>query len=109
MATSANSNKYASESCLRAKEEKVDSMLSSCVTNCSGEKDDTGNKTCTIISSEQEGIPNCSLAPFQTNSNSLENLQVFLASKEKALSETALRVLLRKRENLVLPLWLKLA
>ncbi|CAK9161139.1 unnamed protein product [Ilex paraguariensis] len=100
MATSANSNKYASESCLRAKEEKVDSMLSSCVTNCSGEKDDTGNKTCTIISSEQEGIPNCSLAPFQTNSNSLENLQVFLASKEKALSETALRVLLRKRENL---------
>ncbi|CAL5347995.1 unnamed protein product [Camellia sinensis] len=66
------------------------------------EKADTGNKTCNILSSDQDELPIGDCAPVlsQLNSTYLEKLQVTLASKENALSQTALKVLLRKRHKL---------
>ncbi|XP_059632887.1 uncharacterized protein LOC132275422 isoform X2 [Cornus florida] len=83
------------------KVEVVDSMMKPCVNECRDEKVDAGNKICSVIPSDQ-GVPigDHALVPFQLDSKYLEKVQVTLASKENELSQTALRVLLRKRDKL---------
>ncbi|GFZ10801.1 hypothetical protein Acr_22g0001990 [Actinidia rufa] len=79
-----------------------DSMQKSGVPDFKDEKVDTGNKTCTDISSVQDELPigDCALGPIQLGSKYLEKLHTILSTKENALSQTALRVLLRKRNKL---------
>uniref|UniRef100_A0A5B7BBS7 DRBM domain-containing protein n=1 Tax=Davidia involucrata TaxID=16924 RepID=A0A5B7BBS7_DAVIN len=92
----------ASTSGQKVKVEMVDSMVKQSVNECRDEKVDAGNKICSVIPSDQDGmsIDDHALVPIQLNSKYLEKLQVTMASKENALSQTALRVLLRKREKL---------
>ena len=87
--------------------EMADSMQKSCVPDFKDKKVDTGNKTCTDISYVQDELPigDCALGPIQLDSKYLEKLHISLATKENVLSQTALRVLLRKRNKLVLLLF----
>ncbi|PSR98312.1 Dentin sialoprotein [Actinidia chinensis var. chinensis] len=100
MASAADSNINAETSGVKA--EMSDSMQKSGVPDFKDEKVDTGNKTCTDISSVQDELPigDCALGPIQLGSKYLEKLHTILATKENALSQTALRVLLRKRNKL---------
>lgn len=74
------------------------------VTKCKAEKVDTVNKSCITVSLNQDKITigDRALVPFQMDMKSLEKLQSVLSAKEKEISLTALRVLFRKRERLVL-------
>ncbi|XP_057460333.1 uncharacterized protein LOC130750837 isoform X3 [Actinidia eriantha] len=100
MASAADSNINADASGVKA--EMAGSMQKSCVPDFKDEKVDTGNKTCTDISSVQDELPigDCALGPIQLGSKYLEKLHISLATKENILSQTALRVLLRKRNKL---------
>ncbi|XP_058203975.1 uncharacterized protein LOC131318176 isoform X2 [Rhododendron vialii] len=84
------------------KVEKDDSMTKSCVAVVGNENIDSGNKTCSIISSVQDEqlIGDCALGPIQLSSKYLQKLHGALATKENVLTQTALRVLLRKRYKL---------
>ncbi|KAI8002754.1 hypothetical protein LOK49_LG08G02075 [Camellia lanceoleosa] len=98
MTSSAESNVNAKPSGVKV--DMVDSVMKP--SEVKDEKADTGNKTCNILSSDQDELPIGDCAPVlsQLNSTYLEKLQVTLASKENALSQTALKVLLRKRHKL---------
>ncbi|KAL7209184.1 hypothetical protein ACSBR1_030846 [Camellia fascicularis] len=98
MTSSAESNINAKPSGVKV--DMVDSVMKP--SEVKDEKADTGNKTCNILSSDQDELPIGDCAPVlsQLNSTYLEKLQVTLASKENALSQTALKVLLRKRHKL---------
>lgn len=84
--------------------EMDDSMKKSCVAVVGNENIDSGNKTCSIISSVQDELPigDCALGRIQLSSKYLQKLHGALATKENVLTQTALRVLLRKRYKLVL-------
>ncbi|KAI4324301.1 hypothetical protein L6164_023853 [Bauhinia variegata] len=60
------------------------------------------NKICSITSAEKEKADDHLLISKVSNSPYLEKLQIFLASKDKILSETALTALIRKRNDLAL-------
>lgn len=47
-------------------------------------------------------VAHTALVPYQHDTMDIGNLQTVLASKEKALTQSALRVLLHKREKLVI-------
>lgn len=79
----------------------VDSTTRSDGANCRLEKVGYGNKIGDNISSDQIGTANLSLITHRSNSNHLERIQVTIASKENILSQTALKVLMRRRDKLV--------
>lgn len=58
------------------------------------------DKICANTTSENESVEKCT--PIENNSNTdLEKFRNFIASKGKILSETAIKVLIRKRNALV--------
>ncbi|KAI8566986.1 hypothetical protein RHMOL_Rhmol02G0086100 [Rhododendron molle] len=87
---------------VKVKVEMDDSMTKSCVAVVGNENIDSGNKTCSIISSVQDELPigDCALGHIQLSSKYLQKLHGALATKENVLTQTALRVLLRKRYKL---------
>ncbi|KAG5560890.1 hypothetical protein RHGRI_004047 [Rhododendron griersonianum] len=87
---------------VKVKVEMDDSMKKSCVAVVGNENIDSGNKTCSIISSVQDELPigDCALGRIQLSSKYLQKLHGALATKENVLTQTALRVLLRKRYKL---------
>lgn len=70
-------------------------------TKCKTEKVASGNRISDNISSDQKGIGCYSLVAYQSTSKHLEKIQSTMASKEKVLTETALKVLMRRRDKLV--------
>lgn len=72
------------------------------ITECKDEQIAAGNRTCDNISSVQDGIGDHVMVAYESNSIKLNKLQTYIASKQHELSFTALRVLLRKRDQLVL-------
>ncbi|KAF7151656.1 hypothetical protein RHSIM_Rhsim02G0076700 [Rhododendron simsii] len=87
---------------VKVKVEMDDSMTKLCVAVVGNENIDSGNKTCSVISSVQDELPigDCALGPIQLSSKYLQKLHCALATKENVLTQTALRVLLRKRYKL---------
>ncbi|GMN59427.1 hypothetical protein TIFTF001_028514 [Ficus carica] len=82
----------------------VDSTTRSDGANCRLEKVGYGNKIGDNISSDQIGTANLSLITHRSNSNHLDRIQVTIASKENILSQTAVKVLMRRRDKLSLQL-----
>lgn len=58
------------------------------------------DKICTNTTSENESVEKCTLIDSNSNTD-LEKFRTFIASKGKILSETAIKVLIRKRNALV--------
>ena len=71
-------------------------------TKCKDEQIAAENRTCDNILSVQDGIGDHVMVAYESNSIELDKLQSFIVSKQHELSFTALRVLLRKRDQLVL-------
>lgn len=80
----------------------VDSVRRPHTTECSGKQNATGSKTCDNILPVQDVIGDHALVAYQFNQTNLDKLQNTIASKQNELSCSALRVLLRKRDELVL-------
>ncbi|CBI36653.3 uncharacterized protein LOC104879453 isoform X2 [Vitis vinifera] len=85
-----------------AKEGIANSVMTPCTTSCRGEKVANGGEICNFIMPDQDGmlIEDRALVTYESNSEHLDKLQITIASKEKLLSQTALKVLLRKRDRL---------
>lgn len=87
--------------------------MTPCTTSCRGEKVANGGEICNFIMPDQDGmlIEDRALVTYESNSEHLDKLQITIASKEKLLSQTALKVLLRKRDRLVylFPLLVKIS
>ncbi|XP_059448657.1 uncharacterized protein LOC132179866 isoform X2 [Corylus avellana] len=90
-----------SPSDVKVKDELVDSRMRPSFTKCKDEQIAAGNRTCDNILSVQDGIGDHVMVAYESNSIELDKLQSFMASKQHELSFTALRVLLRKRDQLV--------
>ncbi|KAJ7980708.1 Aleurone layer morphogenesis protein [Quillaja saponaria] len=84
------------------KVEKVESTERLCITQCGPRTAATRKKICENTSSGRDGRGDDALVTYQSSSKYPEKLQIALASKEKILSQTALRALMRKRNNLSL-------
>ncbi|KAL5082619.1 hypothetical protein RYX36_011040 [Vicia faba] len=66
-----------------------------------GTKDESAfDKICTNTTSENDSVEKCTLIANNSNTD-LEKFRTFIASKGKILSETAIKVLIRKRNALV--------
>lgn len=83
--------------------EIADSITNQGINEGRGRNVSNGDKNCNIISSDQDRIPvaDHALLTFQSNSKILGKLDAFIASKDKELSQAALKVLLSKRDKLV--------
>ncbi|KAK9288205.1 hypothetical protein L1049_016654 [Liquidambar formosana] len=103
MIPSMESDQTTSTSGFAVKAEMVDSSMMTCITGCGGEKVAPENMICNNKSSDQDGmtIGDRALVTYQSNSKHLDKLQTTIASKDNILSQTALRVLLTKRDKLV--------
>ncbi|KAL5052699.1 hypothetical protein RYX36_033381 [Vicia faba] len=67
-----------------------------------GTKDESAfDKICTNTTSENDSVEKCTLIANNSNTD-LEKFRTFIASKGKILSETAIKVLIRKRNALTL-------
>lgn len=88
---------------LQAELVEVNSVIKPCFAECRGEEAGIEDKFCSIISPEQDGSLAGDGAPVPSNPNHsfLEQVQATLASKDNSFSQTAMRVLYRKREKLV--------
>lgn len=73
-----------------------------CTTSFRGEKV-AGGEICNSMMPDKDGIPvgGITRVMYESNSEHLDNYRIAIASKEKLLSQTALKVLLRKRDILV--------
>ncbi|BBG93599.1 hypothetical protein Prudu_001664, partial [Prunus dulcis] len=58
---------------------------------------------CSIDSSDQDGIDDSAIVTYQSSSEDLYKLQIAIASKENILSQTALKVLMKRRDDLSVP------
>lgn len=72
------------------------------ITECGGKQNADGNRTYDNMLTAQDVIGDHDLVTCQSNSINLYKLQNTIASKQSDLSPSALRVLLRKRDELVL-------
>ena len=74
-----------------------------CTTRCKDEKLANGGETCNFIMLDQDVMPigDNALVTYKPNSEHLGKLHTTIASKEKLMSQTALKVLLRRRDRLV--------
>jgi ABC-type dipeptide/oligopeptide/nickel transport system ATPase component len=72
------------------------------ITECKDEQIASGNRTSDNILSVQDGLCDNVMVAYESDSIELNKLQSFIGSKQHELSFTALRVLLRKRDQLVL-------
>lgn len=82
--------------------ETMDSTIRSTTTMCRAMKASHGDNVSGYISSDQDGIGARSPATYHSKSKDLEKLQITLTSKENKLSQTALKVLISRRDILVL-------
>ncbi|KAL5543132.1 hypothetical protein UlMin_010842 [Ulmus minor] len=87
---------------LNMKFKLMESTKQSLNASFSAEKAANGNKISENLTSHQNETGGLSLAAHQPNSRSLEKLQSTLAAKGNLLSETALKVLIKKRDKLCL-------
>ena len=71
-------------------------------TMCRVEKVAHGNNISGYVTPDKDGIGAQSLVIYQSKSKDLQNLQTTLTSKENILSQTALKVLMTKRDKLVI-------
>ncbi|KAK6914573.1 hypothetical protein RJ641_021894 [Dillenia turbinata] len=81
---------------------EIGSMTNPCMNGAKAEGVVIGNDNCRNITSDRDekAIENRALVAYQPNYGQLYKVQVTIASKDKALSETALRVLHNKRDKL---------
>jgi hypothetical protein len=77
-------------------------MTSPCITESRGKQIAPVNQTCDNILSVQGGGGNHALVAYQSNPIDLDRLQNTIVPMQNELSNAALRVLLRKRDQLVL-------
>lgn len=79
-----------------------DGMLATnpCIAECSGEKIASGNLS-DNISFDQNRNGDHALITCQSNTEHLSKLQAVIVSKETALSQAAIKALIRKRDKLV--------
>ncbi|KAL5784028.1 hypothetical protein ACOSQ2_006420 [Xanthoceras sorbifolium] len=89
---------------VETKVEMADTMKMPCVAEYRGDNADNLKATCDAISPAQDDIQidYRALDTYQSNSQDLDKLQNTIALKENLLSQTALRVLLSKRDKLTL-------
>ncbi|KAB2622931.1 hypothetical protein D8674_025113 [Pyrus ussuriensis x Pyrus communis] len=80
-----------------AKVEVVNSKTGPFITDCGVENLVSGKEICTINAFDQNGFVTC-----QSGSQDLEKLQIAIASKGNILSQTALGVLMKRRDDLSL-------
>lgn len=73
-------------------------------TICSVEKAALETNISGYMSSDKDGIGAHSPVIYQPKSKDIEKLQITLTSKENILSQTALKVLMTRRDKLVLTL-----
>ncbi|KAK6930583.1 hypothetical protein RJ641_004677 [Dillenia turbinata] len=80
----------------------IDSMTNPCINGAKAEGVVIGNDNCHNITSDHDetAIGDRALVTYQPNCGHLYKVQLTIASKDKALSETALRVLQNKRDKL---------
>ncbi|XP_040993106.1 uncharacterized protein LOC121239825 isoform X2 [Juglans microcarpa x Juglans regia] len=93
-----------STSNIEVKDEMEDSMVRPGITECGGKQNADGNRTYDNMLTAQDVIGDHDLVTCQSNSINLYKLQNTIASKQSDLSPSALRVLLRKRDELSLQL-----
>lgn len=87
--------------------EMIDSPMEFHITDNQAELSIQNKKCITSLSGgDFKALGDSSFVPHQLSSKYTEKLMVIRASKENALSQTALKVLLQKREKLVLTLLL---
>ncbi len=77
-------------------------MTSPCITEPRGKQIAPVNQTCDNILSVQGGRGNHALVAYQSNPIDLDRLQNTTVPMQNELSNAALRVFLRKRDQLVL-------
>lgn len=85
----------------------VNSKTRPFITDCGAKKFVSG-KICSIDSSDQDGIDGPAIVTYQSSSEDLYKLQIAIASKENILSQTALKVLMKKRDDLVILFFLSI-
>lgn len=86
----------------------VNSKTRPFITDCGAKKIVAGNTICSIDSSDQDGIDGPAIVTYQSSSEDLYKLQIAIASKENILSQTALKVLMKKRDDLVILFFLSI-
>lgn len=79
----------------------VNSKTRPFITDC-GAKKIVAGKICSIDLSDQDGIDDSAIVTYQSSSEDLYKLQIAIASKENILSQTALKVLMKRRDDLVI-------
>lgn len=81
----------------------INSVMKPCTTGCRDEKLANGGEICNFIMPDQDEMPigDNALVTYESNSEHLGKLHTTIASKEKLFSQTALKVLLKKRDRLV--------
>ncbi|ONI29293.1 hypothetical protein PRUPE_1G191700 [Prunus persica] len=79
----------------------VNSKTRPFITDC-GAKKIVAGKICSIDLSDQDGIDDSAIVTYQSSSEDLYKLQIAIASKENILSQTALKVLMKRRDDLSL-------
>ncbi|KAF5465331.1 hypothetical protein F2P56_015351 [Juglans regia] len=90
-----------STSIIEVKDEMEDSMVGPGITECGDKQNADGNRTYDNMLTAQDVIGDHDLVTCQSNSINLYKLQNTIASKQSDLSASALRVLLRKRDELM--------
>ncbi|XP_062173187.1 uncharacterized protein LOC133878610 isoform X3 [Alnus glutinosa] len=80
--------------------DEMDSRMKPSITECKNEQIASGNRTSDNILSVQDGLCDNVMVAYESDSIELNKLQSFIGSKQHELSFTALRVLLRKRDQL---------
>lgn len=80
----------------------VNSKTGPFITDCGVENLVSGKEICTINSFDQNGISGHALVTCQSGSQDLHKLQIAIASKGNILSQTALGVLMKRRDDLVI-------
>ncbi|BFG15732.1 hypothetical protein CerSpe_020070 [Prunus speciosa] len=80
----------------------VNSKTRPFITDCGAKKIVAGKKICSMDSSDQDGIDGRAIVTYQSSSKDLYKLQIAIASKENILSQTALKVLMKRRDDLSL-------
>ncbi|XP_021817926.1 uncharacterized protein LOC110760053 isoform X3 [Prunus avium] len=78
----------------------VNSKTRPFITDCGAKKIVAGKKICSMDSSDQDGIDGRAIVTYQSSSKDLYKLQIAIASKENILSQTALKVLMKRRDDL---------
>lgn len=84
--------------------EVAESKMKPIGTKCRDDKVDTGKKICSSFSSDKDEMPtgDRALVPFHMKTRYPEKAEFALATEENKFSQTALEVLYRKREKLVI-------